>query len=250
MSIGLVLAGGGARGAYEIGAIKALDELGFKYDVITGTSVGALISSLLLSNKKEILYEVWENVDFDTVIEHEYKSKNKSFETMVKAPLNMGFDITPLENMLVSNIDEDAIRSNPIKGGLVYTEGEFTYKAISYNDIPEGEITNYVLTSCSAFPFLKKRTINGKKCKDGWFTDNVPIDFANKLGATKVIAIDVMLGVTRKYDKNSVEVLYLRPSKKLNFFLDFSNNLIKDMIKLGYEDTINKKDEILNFINS
>lgn len=249
MQVGLVLAGGGARGAYEIGAIKALEELGFKYDIITGTSVGALISCLLLSNKKEVLYSVWENVDFETVIGHEYKTKNKSLETMFGAPLSMGYDITPLENMLVENIDEEAIRNNPIKGGIVYTEGEFKYRGIAYDDIPQGEIANYVLTSCSAFPFLKKRTINGKKCKDGWFSDNVPIDLANKLGAKKVIAIDVMLGVTKKYDKNNVEVLYIKPSKKLTFFLNFSNNIIKDMIKLGYEDVMNMKEEILNFIN-
>ena len=40
--IGLALAGGGALGAYEVGAHKFLEEQGYKFDIITGTSIGAL----------------------------------------------------------------------------------------------------------------------------------------------------------------------------------------------------------------
>ena len=49
--IGLVLEGGGAKGAYEIGACKALEEIGINITAVTGTSVGALNGALLPSMK-------------------------------------------------------------------------------------------------------------------------------------------------------------------------------------------------------
>ena len=45
--IGLVLAGGGARGGYEIGALKALEELGLQFDAVVGTSVGSLVGAFM-----------------------------------------------------------------------------------------------------------------------------------------------------------------------------------------------------------
>ena len=102
--IGLVLAGGGARGGYEIGALKALEELGFKYDVITGTSVGAINAFMLLSNKKDVLFEMWDTIDYEAVVDHKYTWKNKSLETIVKAPFHNGFALTPLEKLINDNI--------------------------------------------------------------------------------------------------------------------------------------------------
>jgi hypothetical protein len=58
-----------------------------------------------------------------------------------------------------------------------------------------------------------------------------------------------MKGINQKVDK-SVDIYYLRPSKKMKFFLNFSNDIVREAINLGYEDVMNKKDEILNFINS
>ena len=48
---GLVLAGGGARGSYQVGAYQALQEIGWRPDVITGTSVGCLSGALFVTGK-------------------------------------------------------------------------------------------------------------------------------------------------------------------------------------------------------
>ena len=50
---GLVLAGGGAKGAYQIGAYQALQEIGWMPDLITGTSVGCLNAALFVVGKVE-----------------------------------------------------------------------------------------------------------------------------------------------------------------------------------------------------
>lgn len=46
MKRALVLGGGGAKGAYEIGVWKALNELGEQFDLVCGTSIGALIGAM------------------------------------------------------------------------------------------------------------------------------------------------------------------------------------------------------------
>ena len=47
MNRALVLSGGGSRGAYEIGAWQALEELGVKFDGVYGTSIGAMNAALV-----------------------------------------------------------------------------------------------------------------------------------------------------------------------------------------------------------
>ena len=47
--LGLVLSGGGAKGAYHVGVIKALYELGIQIDMLSGASIGALNGAVLLS---------------------------------------------------------------------------------------------------------------------------------------------------------------------------------------------------------
>ena len=47
----LVLSGGGAKGSYQLGVWKALRELNIKFDIITGTSVGALNGALKKKKK-------------------------------------------------------------------------------------------------------------------------------------------------------------------------------------------------------
>ena len=50
MKVGLVLSGGGAKGAYQVGMIKALDELGVKVDAISGASIGAINGAILAAS--------------------------------------------------------------------------------------------------------------------------------------------------------------------------------------------------------
>ena len=49
MKRGIVLAGGGSRGAYEIGFWQAIRELGIDYQIVTGSSVGALNGAMMAS---------------------------------------------------------------------------------------------------------------------------------------------------------------------------------------------------------
>jgi len=56
---GLVLEGGGAKGAYQIGACKAMRELGISYGAVAGTSIGALNGAMIVQDELDKAYELW-----------------------------------------------------------------------------------------------------------------------------------------------------------------------------------------------
>ena len=249
--LGLVLGGGGSRGAYQAGAIKALGELGFQADIVTGSSVGAINACIYAQCDTATQEEVWHNINYEEVVQHNFKWKNKAIELFWKAPWQQGFDMTPLKLILEKYLCEEKIRSSKIQLGIVYTGPYTKYMPTVVADIPDGQLIDYVLASCSATPFLKATTLkNGKKCTDGGFTDNLPIHFTIQLGATKIIAIKIMAGTRKMYSKKKAQVLYLKPSKRLPFFLNFDKEKLKEMFALGYKDTLEKSEEILKFLNS
>ena len=65
---GLVLEGGGAKGAYHIGAYKALKEMGVEIDGVAGTSVGALNGAMIAQEDIDRAYELWNNMTYSRVI--------------------------------------------------------------------------------------------------------------------------------------------------------------------------------------
>ncbi|NLA13749.1 MAG: patatin-like phospholipase family protein, partial [Tissierellia bacterium] len=60
---GLVLEGGGARGAYHVGAYKAIRELNIEIGGIAGTSIGAINGAMMVQGDYELLEKIWLSVD-------------------------------------------------------------------------------------------------------------------------------------------------------------------------------------------
>ena len=58
----VVLAGGGSRGAYQIGVWRAMKELGISWDIVTGASVGALNGALMVQGDYDVAQSLWENI--------------------------------------------------------------------------------------------------------------------------------------------------------------------------------------------
>ena len=68
--IALVLAGGGSLGAYQVGAIKALTELGFTFDIVTGTSIGALNGAFYASGMMDEAEKLWNSITANKVMKN------------------------------------------------------------------------------------------------------------------------------------------------------------------------------------
>ena len=65
----LALSGGGTRGAYEVGAYKALNEIGINIKAIAGTSIGALNGAMFLSANLEKAEDMYNKIDISNVLD-------------------------------------------------------------------------------------------------------------------------------------------------------------------------------------
>ena len=61
----LVLSGGGLKGSYQIGAYKALKKLKYDFDIVTGTSIGAINGAFITAKEYKKAIELWKNVKID-----------------------------------------------------------------------------------------------------------------------------------------------------------------------------------------
>lgn len=99
----IVLSGGGARGAYQIGVWKALKKLDIKYDIVTGTSVGALNAALMVQNTFYRALYFWNILTFSNVVDEEIDSdisKIDVYKKYLNSSINGGMKISNLEKTI------------------------------------------------------------------------------------------------------------------------------------------------------
>ena len=65
----LVLGGGGARGAYEIGVWQALRELGIRIDIVCGTSVGSVNGAMIVQDEFDLAVKLWQELDTSMIFD-------------------------------------------------------------------------------------------------------------------------------------------------------------------------------------
>ena len=121
---GLVLEGGGAKGAYQIGAWKAMREAGVKIKGIAGTSVGALNGALICMDDLTNAEKVWENISYSSIMSVEDEKMELLFHQkkldvdMLKEVFDFmkegGIDVTPLKELIAECIDEEKIIHSPV----------------------------------------------------------------------------------------------------------------------------------------
>ena len=145
----LVLGGGGARGAYEVGVWKALEEIGESFSMVVGTSVGALNGALYAQGDYEKAEALWKNIDTSQILQltenDDIDQAANLLNTAVSYLQNihehrgMGLDTSPLLELIRTNIDENAIRNSSVAFGLttVMLDGKNTLaKEIFINKFP------------------------------------------------------------------------------------------------------------------
>lgn len=245
----LVLAGGGSRGSYQIGVWQALVDLDIKFDIVTGTSVGALNAALIAMGDIEKAASMWKSittsmilsVDLDETLPLEKKVKlmlKRFFEDYVKQG---GTDSYPLKQLIDENIDEKTLRESNINCGIVVVDKATLKPKERYVDeIEKSQVNNYLLASSSLFPAIKSCKIGENDYIDGAYYDNLPIELALKRGATKIIAVDLeAIGLKRNSVIRQVEDLTVIKSYwDLGPILVFDRDTILRNIHLGYLDTM------------
>ncbi|NLA33546.1 MAG: patatin-like phospholipase family protein [Tenericutes bacterium] len=248
MKRAIVLSGGGSKGAYQIGFWKALKKLNIKYDIVTGSSVGALNGAFMTQNVYYKTYYNWnKGMDFsrlfgkDIINDFTTNDGKKEFiKVFGKDILQGGMDSFGLENILKKYIKPEKIKKSNIDFGLI-TFNLTTMKPIEItkHEIKDEEIVDYLMASATCFPAFKIKDINGEKFIDGGYYDNLPINLAIKMGATEVIAVDLRsISFKQEVKNKNIPITTIKPSKRLPSGLAFNKRIQRKLIKLGYNDTM------------
>ncbi len=247
----LVLAGGGAKGAYQIGAWKAFRELNIEFEAIVGSSVGALNGALIAQNDYKIALDLWENISLEKIIKipnglfqdgkFHINRMNISYLKQLRDEFFKfgGLDTSPLKNIINASLNENKIRKSGMDFGiLTYELSDLKSKELFLEDIPQGLINDYLLAS-STLPGFKATIIKGKQFLDGGLADNIPFAAIKERGYKKIIVVDVSgLGINRRPDMAGTETIYIKNSIDMGTIVDFSRKFINDYIQLGYLDTM------------
>lgn len=251
---GLVLEGGGAKGAYQIGAWKALKEAGVKIKGIAGVSVGALNGALICMDNLERAEEIWKNIDYSKVMavsDDTIKAlKNKNFKSLGLTELinsglqffkDGGFDVTPLKNLISEVVgDEGEIRNSCRElFAVTYSVSDRKELAVDVRTSEIGTVKDMLLASANFLAF-KNEKLNGKKYIDGGGFNNVPINVLLDHGYQDIIVIRIY---GWGFDKErvvkipeNVTVSHIAPRQDLGGILEFDKRLARKNMTLGYYD--------------
>lgn len=248
--LGLALEGGGAKGAYHMGVVKAYLERGYTFGAVAGTSIGALNGAVIAQGNFEAGYRMWEEMNPLSIFDFEESEYQQLLQlklnrstlrqitaTTKKLIASRGMDTSKIRNLIHKLIDERRLRETPIDFGLVTVSVTDRLPLELYKeDIPLGRMIDYLIAS-AAFPGFQPAVIENKLFLDGGFYDNCPINMVARKGFKHIIAIRTFgLGFTRKVAYPDVSVTQIIPSENLGGILNFSNELIQRNLKMGYYD--------------
>lgn len=256
---GLVLEGGGTKGAYQIGAYKALKDLGLEFQGVTGTSIGALNGAYIIQNDIEVMEDIWLTYDythFMNIDEESYeKYKNMDFtvknfnvviELINKAVRNEGIDVSPLRQLLEKTLKEETIRKTNKDFGLVTVcwDKKINPHPLYLEDIPKGRLVDYLIAS-SSLPIFKLDRMDEKLYLDGMFSDNMPISLLENKGYTDIVVIRLMDDFIGKINLNKhqdINIKTIIPSDYLGGVLNKDKDSVEKNINLGYLDAMKAYD--------
>ncbi len=243
---GLVLAGGGTKGAYEVGIWKALCKMGVNVTAIVGASIGALNGALFLQDDYMATEKMYENIKIDNIMNVNGIDANKNifdlsniFNLAADYTKQKGIDNTPLRKMIRKYVDMDKLYNSPIDFGLVtYSVKNKTPLQVFKNEIPKEQMEDYLLAS-SCFPIFKPQIINGEEYYDGGLYDNIPSNMLIEKGYKNIIIADIAgVGFSKKTVNKDIYIKVISSSEDLGGTFEFNHERILNNIKLGYLDTM------------
>ena len=239
----LVLSGGGSKGSYQVGVWKALRELNIKFDIVTGTSVGALNGAMIVQNDYRKAVSIWKKINLKVLFGEDAIESTNNFEIYKMYSKHFlkygGMNVRDLEKLIRKSLNLRRFYNSKINYGL--TAYNLTSKEaieLQKKDIERSQLDDYLMASASCFPAFKKKDIEGEKHIDGGYHDNLPINLALDMGADEIIAVDLNAPGLKKSPKKKAKITYIKPRNKLTNFLNFYEKGTESNMKFGYNDTM------------
>lgn len=221
LKVGLVLGGGGAKGAAEVGVLKVLEETGIPIDYIAGTSIGSIVGGLYaIGYSAAELDSLFRYQDWIYLLSDQIKRESKSFsykrgeEVYIlhipfsakkkKVALPKGYvagqNITNLFSRLTIGYHQmDSFSKLPIPFTGVATD-LVSGKEV---DITSGSLPLAMRASMSIPGVFSPVNKDGMLLIDGGTLNNFPVDVVRKMGADVVIGVDLSTGWKSKNELRS-----------------------------------------------
>lgn len=251
---GLVLEGGGAKGAYQIGAWKALREAGVKIKGIAGASVGSLNGALVCMDDLERAEKIWKNIDYSQVMSVSNETmealKKKDFKALNLQELitrgfqlvkEGGFDITPLKSLIADVVGDEKkiLNSDREFYSVTYSVSDRKELVVDVRKGEMGTVKDMLLASAYFLAF-KNEKLGGKRYMDGGGVNNVPLDVLIDHGYEDIIVIRIY---GWGFDKervvkipDGIRVYHIAPRQDLGGILEFDKKQARKNLTLGYYD--------------
>lgn len=257
--LGLVFAGGGGKGAYEVGVWRGLKAFGIDKEVkvVSGTSIGALNAMMFIQGDYEKAEEVWLNSSQEKMLPIDEKIILRNILYLYRSKNDM--------KKIVAWAEELSKEGTISRDGLIDTmERYLDYEKIKTSDktcfiscskVPdlhaeyfkvnnkEEEEIKKLLFATSAIPLVfDKVEINGHYYMDGGLKDNVPVKPVYDEGCNIIIVI--YFNRVDRIDKSfykDAKIIEIFPKKQSGWItgtLDFSREASLDRILEGYKDTL------------
>lgn len=205
--IGLVLSGGGARGASHIGVLKVLEELRIPIDVITGTSMGAIVGGMYAYGYSvEEIETLLGETDWDAVLRDEPPRQNRSFRRkqddfnfLIKQEAGIkDWKFTIPKGLLQGQQLRLRLKSLTLLAPTDFDALPIRFRAVAA-DIESGEavtlgsgsLSTAMLASMAIPGVFAPVEWNDRLLIDGGLANNVPVQLARDLGADILIVVDL-----------------------------------------------------------
>ena len=234
--VALVLCGGGAKGVAHIGALKRLEEIGIKPDMIVGTSMGALVGGMYsMGYTSAQLDTIVSNADWGYLLSDNTPRADKGFmgkQLDEKFILNVPFyDISRQGR-------EDASFMKSLPAGVVSGNNVLNFlnglavgyqDSLDFNKLPipfacmatdlstgqevkldHGNLPLAMRASMAIPGFFSPVSIDGVVLVDGGVLNNFPVDVAREMGADVVIGIDVQNDLMKAEALSSIDAILLQ----------------------------------------
>lgn len=281
-TVALVLGGGGAKGAAEVGVLKEIERAGVPIDYIVGTSIGSIIGGLYsIGYRADELDSLFQHQDWLSLFNDAKVHGQGELKEIRGLGLMKGRGILQFLDTLVC-------RKNNYSGTGQYPDSidfdglPIPYRAVACDInagkaavLSYGSLTMAMRASMSIPGVFKPVNIDTLQMLDGGLINNLPVDVARQMGADYVIAIDLtqnkhpdykpkqinkfMPGSVKwlrsrpdfvNYNRNRKDAdVYINPTLKGYGVTSFKPKAIKAMIELGEKAGKEKSGELVKLRN-
>ena len=251
MKKAIVFAGGGSKGAYQVGAWKALNELGEEFQIACGTSIGSINAAFYVQHDFDAAYEMWSELTADSIMANGI-NMDRSFETIFSqrdqlVPFiknyisSKGADVRPFHEKLKAFFDPEKFFGSDVDYALMTTEFPSMTPAMIRKSQMAADPENgwqWLAASAACFPVFPVMEIGGKSYVDGGYYDNIPVAPAFSLGADRAVVVDLKTENNHEGYLRHPRVTYIKPTRDLGTFMNFEREVLDRSMRLGYNDTM------------